>query len=435
MKTKKILSLLLCFAMILSLSLPMFAAENEASDIKNIIIMIGDGMGENHLKLAEEYGYTLFMNTNYDLRGQSKTRSASHVTTDSAAGGTALSSGKRIINQTVGVFAYDPFALFEIPKSISEVAQEKGMKTGIVTTDNITGATPSSFSVHVLYRKMYDKLAEEELKTNFDLFWGMKEEYSTITREDAEANGWTYVSNKAEMDALEPGSKSLGQFRSFWHTYVPDYLLPHNDDEGDEEVIDILDEDIPDEPIDVDIEEPGEEEDEEPAEDLVPPLLNEASVKAIELLNADNENGFFLMIEGAHIDKQSHKSDGIKMDYDQKRNEVVDAVVAFDNAVRDVVNFARQDGHTVVLVTADHETGWLFKDRGRYRFHSNEHTASNVPVFVFGADNLFKPGEAVKNYTIPGRLTALCGWDKDEFPAKREGPLAVKLKALFKIAA
>ena len=356
MKTRKTCSLILCFVLLLSLCVPAFAAQPAPQEIKNVILMIGDGMGENHLKLAEEYGHTLFMNTQYDLRGQSKTRSASHITTDSAAGGTALSSGVRIINQTVGVFAWDPFGLFRVPKSIAEVAQEKGMKTGIVTTDSVTGATPASFSVHVLYRKMYDKLAQEILKTKFDLFWGKAEENATITPEAVAANGWTFVANKTEMQALQPGTRSFGQFSGqTWRSAIP--------------------------------------------------------------------NGFFLMIEGAHIDKQSHKSKGMRMDYESKREEVVSAVVGFDNAIRDVVEFARKDGHTAVVVTADHETGWIFKDRGSYRFHLNEHTASNVPVFVFGTDCLFKPGAAVKNKSITVRLASLLGWSKCDFPAKQPGKL------------
>ena len=383
MKTRKTCSLILCFVLLLSLCVPAFAAQPAPPEIKNVILMIGDGMGENHLKLAEEYGHTLFMNTQYDLRGQSKTRSASHITTDSAAGGTALSSGVRIINQTVGVFAWDPFGLFRVPKSIAEVAQEKGMKTGIVTTDSVTGATPASFSVHVLYRKMYDKLAQEILKTKFDLFWGKAEENATITPEAVAANGWTFVANKTEMQALQPGTRSFGQFSGqTWRSAIPEAEL-----------------------------------------EMDPPLLREMSTKAIELLNADNENGFFLMIEGAHIDKQSHKSKGMRMDYESKREEVVSAVVGFDNAIRDVVEFARKDGHTAVVVTADHETGWIFKDRGSYRFHLNEHTASNVPVFVFGTDCLFKPGAAVKNKSIPVRLSSLLGWSKCDFPAKQPGKL------------
>ena len=396
MKIKKVLSLLICLAMVFSLSLTLYAADSETADYRNIIIMIGDGMGENHLKLAEEYGHTLFMNTNYDLRGQSKTRSLSSSVTDSAAGGTALSSGTRIINHTVGVFGYDPLGLFSRPKSIAEIAREKGMKTGIVTTDDTSGATPAAFSVHVPYRKMYDKIAQEELKTDFDLFWGKVDEKSGISRADIESNGWTYVGSRDEMEALEPGSKSFGQFKgTFWRTEIP--------------------------------------EDEEIKEDEFPPYLDEMSKKAIELLNTDNEKGFFLMIEGAHIDMQSHLYEGLKMDFDRKRDEVVDAVVAFDNAVREVVNFAREDGHTVVLVTADHETGWLFKDHGKYKFHYNEHTGANVPVFVFCADDLFKPGEVVKNYTIPGRLTALLGWSGDEFPAKQDGPWKTGLKEIMKI--
>ena len=389
MKVRKPLSILLCILMLVSLCVPATFSSDSGTekDYKNIIIMIGDGMGENHLKLAEEYGYNLFMNTHYDLRGQSKTRSLSHSITDSAAGGTALSSGTRIINQTVGVYAFDLFGLFTRPKSISEVAQEKGMKTGIVTTDNTTGATPASFSVHVPYRKWYSKLAEEELKTNFDLFWGHEDENTEITQEEVEANGWTYISDYDEMDALEPGSKSFGQFpNDMWRTRR----------RGNS------------------------------------PMLDEMSRKAIELLNADNENGFFLMIEGAHIDKQSHKSDDdVIYDYNSKRAEAVDAVVAFDRAIEDVVEFAREDGHTVVLVTADHETGLLFEEEdGKIRYHSNEHTSYPVPVFVYGNDTIIEPGEVVKNYTIPGRLTALLGWSKNDLPSCQDGLLIAKLKSI-----
>ncbi|MBR5411174.1 MAG: alkaline phosphatase [Clostridia bacterium] len=377
MKTKRILSLLLTLIMAFALCVPALAVDADP-EIRNVIIMIGDGMGENHLKLAEQYGHTLFMNTEYDLRGQSMTSSISHITTDSAAGGTALACGMRVINQTVGVLGYDPFGLVRLPMSITEVAAEKGMRTGVVTTDKTTGATPADFTVHVLYRKQYEKIGQAQIETNFDLIWGTKE--STLAREDVEAHGWTYVSNRDEMLALEPGSRSYGQFSG--QLWRPNNSL----------------------------------------------TLAEMSTKAIELLNTDNDKGFFLMIEGAHIDKNSHTSDGLKMDYDEKRESVVDAVVGFDNAIRDVVEFAREDGHTVVLVTADHETGWIFADiHGDMRFHSDEHTAHNVPVFVYGNKTLFKANHAVANYTIPIRLARLLGWGKDEFPRARDGSLIKRL--------
>ena len=374
MKAKRFLTLLLAAVFLFSLCIPALAADKE---YKNVIIMIGDGMGENHLKLAEQYGHKLFMNTNYDLRGQSRTSSASHITTDSAAGGTALAVGKRVINQTVGVLAYDPFGQLTLPISITEAAARRGMKTGVITTDNTTGATPADFTVHVLYRKQYEKIGRQQLESEFDLIWGAKE--SSVTREAAEAHGWTYVTNRDEMLALTPDSRSYAQFSGqFWRPTVPSNSNA--------------------------------------------PSLAEMTEKAIDLLNVGNK-GFFLMVEGAHIDKNSHTSDGfLNWDYDSKRESTVEAVVGFDNAIRAAVEFARKDGHTVVLVTADHETGNLFADLdGVIRFHYNEHTAKNVPVFVYGNDDIFKGGRAVDNYTIPGRLTKLLGWSKEEFPATQSG--------------
>ena len=384
MRIKNVMSLFLAIVFLVVACLPVFAAQS-GGQYKNVIIMIGDGMGENHLLLAEEYGHKLFMNTRYDLRGQSKTRSLSHLVTDSAAGGTALSCGVRVINQTVGVLGYDPLGMFTRPVSITEAAARRGMRTGIVTTDLTSGATPASFTTHVLYRKQNDKISQQQLESEFDLIWGAKE--SAVTPEAARAHGFKYVTTKDEMEALRPGTRSFGQFSSdCWHAEIS----PDSD----------------------------------------APSLAEMSVKAIELLKRGNSEGFFLMIEGAHIDKRSHRSDGMKKDFDSKREETVDAVVGFDNAVKAVADFARWDGQTVVLVTADHETGNLYRDGGRMRFHSDEHTGKNVPVFVFGAANLFEPGEAVDNYTIPGRLTALLGWNRNEFPRTQAGPWRKRLRGV-----
>ncbi len=388
MKTKRILSILLAAALLLTLWLPVSAADKT---YKNVIIMIGDGMGENHLHLAEQYGHTLFMNTQFDLRGQSRTRSLSHDITDSAAGGTALSCGVRIINQTVAVYGSEPLGEFYCPVSITEAAVEHGMRTGVVTTDKNTGATPASFTVHALYRKQYEKISNLQLETPFDLIWGASDGY--ITPESAAEHGFTYVGNKEEMQQLKPGSRSFGQFNGeFWRETVP--------------------------------------------EDCDAPNLAEMTVKSIELLNKGNDNGFFLMVEGAHIDKSSHRSNDNKPDFDNKRESVVDAVLGFDNAIKAAVEFARKDGHTVVLVTADHETGSLLKDKdGVYRFHTDEHTCNNVPVFVFGATDLFKRGAKIANYTIPRRLTKLLGWDKKDFPRMQDGPTTAKVRSKLSRAA
>lgn len=389
MKTKRIIALLAVLLLLSTLWLPAFAEKDKT--YRNVILMIGDGMGENHLHLAEQYGRTLFMNTQFDLRGQSRTRSLSQDITDSAAGGTALSCGVRIINQTVGVYGCDPAGALICPVSITEAAAERGMRTGIVTTDQNTGATPASFTVHTLYRKQYEKISQLQLATSFDLIWGAQDGY--VTRQSAREHGFRFVATKEEMESLEPGTRSFGQFRGeFWRETVP--------------------------------------------EGCDAPNLAEMTVKAIDLLNEGNENGFFLMVEGAHIDKSSHRSKDNKPDFDNKRESVVDAVVGFDNAVKAAAEFARKDGHTVVLVTADHETGSLMKDRdGVYRFHTDEHTCNNVPVFVFGATGLFKRGAKVANYTIPIRLTKLLGWEKQAFPRMQAGTVTTKVRAKLSRAA
>ncbi len=378
MKKNRILAFLIAVCMLLAAVpvsvLTVQSGAAAAPAVKNVIIMIGDGMGENHLQLARQEGYDLYMDTFYDLRGQSRTSSASHITTDSAAGGSALSCGVRIINQTVGVYAADPFNLVSHPRSIMEEAIARGMRTGVVTTDKTTGATPAAFSAHVLYRKQAEAIAKQQVASELTLIWGAG---GDISREDAVANGWKYVTTKEEMDALLPGSRSIGQFSSnMWR-------VPMREDDPS-------------------------------------PSLAEMTVKSIELLNKKNGAGFVLMVEGAHIDKNSHTSDNGN-DYPAKRASVANAVKGFDDAVHAAVKFARADGNTIVVVTADHETGNIYKSGGEYKFHSHEHTPRNVPLFVYGCKDLISPGQAVDNYTIPQRLAQKLGWENAAFPASDAG--------------
>ena len=382
MKTKRILSILFALVLILT-ALPVAGAAQTAGEIRNVIIMIGDGMGLNHPELAKEQGYDLFMDANADLRGESKTRSWSEVT-DSAAGGTALACGIRTINGTVGLFGFDPLGVLIRARSIAENAAAHGMKTGVVTTDKTSGATPASYSAHVTSRDQAKQISRQQINSGYDLIWGAAE--SEVRREDAEAQGFTFITTKAEMDALTPGSRSFGQFSGdTWRVPMP---------AGDPS-----------------------------------PSLAQMSEKAISLL--DNENGFFLMIEGGHIDKNSHRTDE-GYDYPQKIADVANAVKGFDDAIRTAVEFARADGHTIVLVTADHETGDLYPENGRYTFHSGSHTGKNVPVFVYGCDDLFAPGEAVENRSIPVRLGQKLGWSKTALPHADPGLVFEPFRRLLK---
>ncbi len=387
MTKKRIFAVLLTVLLLVSLWTPAFAATKTGAVIKNVIFMIGDGMGENHLALAREQGVDLFMDSAVDLRGQSKTRSFSSKVTDSAAGATALSCGVRVKNSALCVYPIDPIGLFFRPRIITENAVSHGMRTGVVTTDRTTGATPAGFSVHVRDRNLSDEITEQQLHSDIDLIWGAAAE--SDARAAAMELGWTYIENLEEMNALTPGVRSFGQFTgNTWRT-TPDAGMP---------------------------------------------TLEEMSRKAIDLLNADNENGFFLMIEGAHIDKNSHRTQDGAADFPSKIADTADAMAGFDNAIRAAVEFARRDGHTLVIVTADHETGDLYYENGRYTFHSGSHTGKNVPLLVFGADDLFKPGEAVKNSSIPGFVAAKLGWNKTELPHVDPGSFWIKLKNAFRFA-
>lgn len=391
MKSKRFLSLLLALAMVFSLFAPqvvLAAAVSEDGSYKNVIFMIGDGMGENHLRLAVQEGYDLFMVENADLRGQSKTRSLSDSVTDSAAGATALACGVRNTNGCVGTYSIDPSGILLRPRSITENAIAHGMKTGVVTTDSTAGATPAGFSAHVKARGMAEEITAQQLASDIDLIWGAA--VDATNREAVEAMGITYVSNKAELEALAPGSRSFGQFSgSFWRPA--------------------------------------------PLDNSGLPTLEELTVKAISLLNADNENGFFLMVEGAHIDKNSHATaeDGTA-DYAEKHERVAAAVKGFDNAVKAAVEFAREDGDTLVVVTADHETGSLYLEGGAYRFHSGSHSGANVPLLVYCCSDLITESAAVPNRSIPGRIAEKLGWSSPEFPKADPGSFLTKLKNMLK---
>ena len=341
----------------------------EETQIRNVIFMIGDGMGYNHLRLAEQEGYTLFMEQGADLAGWSRTRSASSSVTDSAAGATALSCGIRVANRQVCVFPDDTHP-GETPRIITENAARHGMHVGIVTSDKTTGATPAAYSAHTSSRDNEKDISSQQLSSGFDLIWGANT--STVTASQAEANGFVYVTNVSGLRALEPGTRSFGQFPSDGWKLSPSKSTP---------------------------------------------TLEEMTRKSIELLSADAANGFFLMVEGAHIDKISDDTLNNAVDYPSKRADTAEAVKSFDLAVQAAAEFARADGHTMVIVTVDHETGDLYYEENtmEYTFHSSGHTGKNVPVFVYGAADLFAEDAAMDNRDFPNLIAARLGWE-ERFP-------------------
>lgn len=332
---------------------------------KNVILMIGDGMGFNTLAATQDItGVELTMNS-MPVQLKSDPDSFLIPYTDSAAGGTALATGMRVWINSVGVFPFDPVGSnnLNVPISLCELAKANGKATGVVTTDKTSGATPGSFSAHALSRSMEEEISADQLKNGYDLIWGAESE--SINKENTAANGWTYVSDEDELMALEVGSRSFAQFNFDDFKYCTNN---HNT-----------------------------------------PTIEEMTNKAINLLSAD-EDGFFLMIEGACIDKNAH---------DNYMDGVTTSAVEFDKAVKAALDFAEKDGETLVVITADHSTGGIVYDEkaGEWKFSHGTHDFWDVPVFVSATDAGFTSGTEIKNRQIPVQLARVMGYGEDQFPA------------------
>lgn len=296
----------------------------EGAEVKNTILMIGDGMGPLHLEATKGYfGMdTLFMET-MSYNGMVTTFSKTGVT-DSAAAATALSTGVKIQN---GGVAMDGGKNLE---TMGELAKKHGKSVGIITTEALYGATPASFSAHAQFRGESDRITKFQLESGFDLFIGATDLSNYASYEyDIRAAGYDYVN---EFDDLSYSSDKIFAVFSKIST-----------SNGTNEQ----------------------------------PELKDIVRFAINFLESKSDNGYFLMIEGAHIDKRSHSND-IK--------GMVEQLKAFDEAVNAVMDEASVD--TYVLVTADHETGDL-----RYNgetgdaiknslYHSGGHTGKDVRYFA-----------------------------------------------------
>ena len=334
---------------------------------KNVILMIGDGMGFNNLEATKLYrtdGYLAM--ENMPVKASSDIDSYIIPYTDSAAGGTALATGMRVWINSVAVFPFMPIVPEDIsvPVNLCELAKSRGMAAGVVTTDETSGATPASFSAHALARNMEKDISNDQLKSGIDLIWGGASE--SVNKENAAANGYTYVGSETELNALAAGSKSFAQF-SF--DDLKNVTNKHDT-----------------------------------------PTVEEMTTKAIEILSAD-EDGFFLMVEGACIDKFAH---------DNEMEGMTLSAQEFDKAVEAALEFAKEDGETLVVVTADHGTGGVKADgKGGYKFTWGQHDFGDVPVYVSADDAGFISGEEIKNRQIPVQIARVLGFDKSQFPAQK----------------
>ncbi|KAL1958440.1 hypothetical protein VTO42DRAFT_4541 [Malbranchea cinnamomea] len=305
---------------------------------RNFIFMVSDGMGPTSLSLTRSFRQHTenlpiddVLVLDKHLIGSSRTRSSSSLITDSAAGATAFSCGKKSYNGAISVLPdHSPCG------TVLEAAKEAGYMTGLVVTTRITDATPACFASHANMRSYEDLIAEHEigeypLGRRVDLMMGggrchflPNTTHGSCRKDDkdivklAKSKGFSYVHDRAGFDALAQGkSASLPLLGLFASTDIP-YEI-----------------------------------DRRFLEDVYPSLeeMTRTALRALSDATKDSDKGFFIMIEGSRIDHAGHGNDPAAQ---------VHEVLAYDKVFKAALEFLEEDSTPGVLVsTSDHETGGL----------------------------------------------------------------------------
>lgn len=268
--------------------------------------------------------------------GLSKTYSSDNLVTDSGAGATALSIGRKTFNGAIGVGPDS--SLYE---TILESAQKAGKSTGLVATCDITHATPASFAAHQPNRDWNEAIAEDIANAKVDLLIGGGIKHFEARKDQKnllaamEDRGVQVVRTEEALFNV----KSLPVAALLWDEDAPAKHKGRND------------------------------------------ILPLSTLWALERLST-NEKGFFLMVEGSQIDWGGHANDA---DY------ITAEMIDFDKAIGFALDFAERNKETLIIVTADHETGGFAINGGKPNentfkaaFTTEKHTATMVPVFAFG---------------------------------------------------
>ncbi len=308
---------------------------SQGKKIKNVILMIGDGMSLMHVYSAWTANRGKLFLDNCQAVGLSKTYCADKLITDSGAGGTAIASGQKTNYHYVGVDT-----LGHPLKSLVDFAAAKGKSTGIAVTCRLWDATPADFCCHNKDRDAESEIVTDYVNCNADYVFGggaklfeNREDGRDLFKELRE-EGFRTPRSWDELAGIKSG-------KVFAVLYPVDTPLPA--ERGD--------------------------------------LLARASLKGIDLLN-QNKNGFFMMIEGSQLDDYGHFND-----LDLLMQETHD----FDRTIGAIYEWAAKDGETLVVVTADHETGGLTLVDGDLKegkivckFSTGGHSGVMVPVYAFG---------------------------------------------------
>ena len=300
----------------------------------NIILMIGDGMGLSQITAGMYSNGNKTALEEFEYIGLSKTHSSENLVTDSAASGTAFACGKKTMNGVLGMDINNNKL-----NSILEICKSRGYLTGLISTSSIVHATPASFYANVRSRKQYEDIALQLSENNIDYFIGGGEKHFKKRNDNRnlilEMKDYEMVNNLTKFS--QSTSNKLGFF-----TY---YDEPPSLNDGRK------------------------------------PPLDEALLATLDKFD-QREKSFFIMVEGSQIDWGGHANE---IDY------ITSEFKDFDRAISVAVNYVNANPNTLLIVTADHETGGLAITFGKtkpYKFKSDfntgGHSATMVPVFSYG---------------------------------------------------
>ena len=313
--------------------------ESPAADagVRNVILMIGDGMGLEQTSCAWVLNKGKLYFDNFPVVGLSRTYSADNLITDSGAGGTALAAGQKTGNNHVGTDINNQ-PLY----SMLHKAHSLGWKTGVVTTCHLADATPVDFCCHNEHRYNTEPIIADYINCDVDYiagggyaFFGPGRGDGRIIADEMVAKGYTLARTEEELMAAPLPALGL----------LADDNLPVALERGD--------------------------------------MFRHMVARGIEQLSqAAGDKGFAMMIEGSCIDDWLHGND---------IGKAMEELLDFDRTIGDVLKWAAQDGHTLVVVTADHATGALTLQDGNLEegrigvaFGNESHNGIAVPYYVWG---------------------------------------------------
>ncbi len=350
-----------CTLLLLSISAPVQAQQPE-SQAKNVILLIGDGMGLTQMSSIYFRDVDKVHFDEMTHIGLIKTWSSNAKITDSASSATAYAAGVKTYNGAIGVNA----DTVSVPSIIEQISPN-GIATGLLATSSITHATPAAFYAHAFSRNMHYGIAEQLVTSDVDFFAGGGLQYFADRRDGKNLFG------KLEERGFEVDSTALlhtdalDAAKKYGFLLEADGMMPILEGRGD--------------------------------------FLPEATSLALAYFQK-KDMPFFMMIEGSQIDWGGHAN---------ASEYVMTEVEDFNKTLGRVLDFAKADGNTLVVVTADHETGGFALSAGddynalNGTFSTGGHTATLVPVYAFG------PGARVfngiyQNTAIYNKILEATGW-------------------------